>query len=354
MMINLDYNATTPLLPVVREAMECVPQGNSHSAHMAGIKAKLAEKKAEEQVKHLLGTSKGRIVWTSSGSEANRLTIQGLCKYRWGDLVTTGIEHKSIDDLWRAYGNAVWPRQSGLVYHKDFERYVGDHVKLVSMMLVNNETGLLMPVDKLKLKFPNTLIHTDAVQALGKMNVHVDTLGVDLVSLSAHKIGGPKGIGALWIKDGVDINLPYLGTANTPGIVGFGVAAEQVHNMPNRRALYRENCNIFFRELIRQGAAPLWRGVGDLARLAPGTMSLYFKGVDADELMMCLSTEGVMISTGSACGGGRSHVLERMGLSDEEIDSTVRISPGMIYGEGELAEAAGIVARVAKELGHGS
>lgn len=353
-MINLDYNATTPLLPVVRKAMEECPQGNSHSPHMLGVKAKLAEKKAEKQVKTLLGTTSGRIIWTSSGTQANQLAIQGICEDRRGYLVTTGIEHKSIEDIWRRYGNAVWPRRSGLVYRKDMNRYVCNFTRLISMMLVNNETGMMQPVAKMKPQFPNVLVHTDAIQALGKMNVWVDTLGVDLVSISAHKIGGPKGVGALWVRDGVEIEVPYLGTANTPAIVGFGVAAEQIHNMPNRRSLYRENCQIFFREIIRAGASPIWRGSGDLDRLIPGTMSLYFQGIDAEDLMMELSTKGIMVSTGSACGGGRSYVLERMDLTEEEVKGTVRISLGLLYEEGELSEAAKVVAETAKELGHGS
>lgn len=351
-MINLDYNATAPTLPEVQRAMLQCPQGNSNSWHQLGRAAKLAEQKAESILMDHLGNPGGRIIWTSSGSHANSLAIHGLCKTSTS-LITSTIEHKSIDDIYWEYGFKI-DLAFGIMAIK---RYILNNAirlpSVVSIMLVNNETGMENILPSMKTIYPYMIFHTDAVQALGKMDVNPDALNVDVMSFSAHKIGGPKGMGALWVRDGIDINVPYLGTPNTPGIVGFGKAIEELGSIDTRRSLLGANSEIFFQELIQNKTTVLWFGKG--SPIVPGTMSLQFPGINGVELAMILESEGVIVSTGAACGSkDYSKVLIGSGLSKKQALSTIRVSLSVFHTETELKEAAKIVAKISKELKNGS
>lgn len=354
-MINLDHNATTPTLVSVQKAMLECPQGNSHSVHKLGRDAKLAEKKAETILLEHLGNPCGRIVWTSSGSEANRIALEGLCASRANSLITSNIEHKSIDSVCYKYGRSINCLTIGLVPIEYFgaSQYSYPQPKVGSLMLVNNETGIIQDVKNICNYAPCLTLHTDAVQALGKMHINPDDLNVDLISLSAHKIGGPKGIGALWVRDEVDIDIPYLGTSNTPAIVGFGKAIEELGDIDNRKSLLEANSNIFFQELIQNTVSVSW--FCRESELIPGTMSLQFDGVNGVELAMLLESEGIIVSTGAACNDkDYSKVLTASGLTEREARSTIRVSLSISHTEQELKEAAKTVARISKELSNGS
>jgi len=224
-------------------------------------------------------------------------------------------------------------------------------------MMVNNETGIRYNIKQIanKAHKNNALFHTDAVQALGKLEIDVEELECDLITLSAHKIYGPKGIGCLWIKDGIDINIPYLGTPNVPAIVGFGEAVKKLDWKEYSKEL-EDKENHFVSELIRFKVDFKYKSkLLSKYSYIPGLMSIEFPNISNIDLMIELESKGIMISLGSACSKGKvsSRVLKNMGFSEEKIQSSVRISLGKHCSINDLTEAAYIIAETIKELKHG-
>ena len=360
--IYLDYNATTPLDPRVLEEM--VPYlagnyGNPSSIHSPGSVARAAVDSARERVSGCLGARPGEIVFTSGGSESNNFAIKGLAcalSDRGNHLVTTAVEHASCLEAFRflerrGFEVTYLPVDSfGRILPEQFQEAITGRTILVSCMYVNNETGVVSPIRDIGeiAREKGVVFHTDAVQALGKMEIDLAGLPVDMASFSAHKICGPKGAGALYLRKGVALE-PFVhgggqergkrsGTENVAAVCGFGYACELL-----RGELATENERLgglrdrLFEELSREIEDVYLNGHPE-ARVS-NTLNVGFPGTPGDSVVMNLDTAGVAVSTGSACSEGNvdpSHVLIAMGLEEREALCSVRFSFGRFTRSEEI------------------
>jgi cysteine desulfurase len=373
--IYLDYNATAPLRPEALDAVLAAlgSVGNASSMHHAGRDAATRVDAARRQLASLLNCSAGEIIFTSGATEANNLALRAA-HARGGVLVTTAVEHPAVLEVARAITQeapgalVILPVDGdGVVDFAKLDRALegaGERgVALVSVMLANNETGVLtdlQPVIKVA-HAAGAVVHTDATQYAGRLPIDLDELDVDLLSLSAHKFGGPQGVGALFVRRG--LSLPYnplligggqergwrAGTLNVAGIVGLGAAAEaarlKMHDEAARITALRDEL-----EAGLLARLPDCRINGaDVPRL-PGVISITFPGLPADAVLAAMP--GIAASDGSACASGApspSHVLLAMGRSREEADSTVRFSLGYATTDRDVEQAVeAVVGAVAK------
>jgi cysteine desulfurase NifS len=348
--IYLDNNATTPLDEGVKqtmiEFMECY--GNPSSIYAAGKEAHQAVETARRSVALLINSTARRITFTGGGSEANNLAIKGVAFANANGrnhIITTAIEHPSVLNTCRwleAHGFSVTylpPDKAGRVSPDDLKAAITAKTCLVSVMMANNETGTLQPIPELAAiaKVRGICFHSDGVQAAGKIPIDVGELGVDLLTMSAHKLHGPKGIGALFACKGVELS-PLItggkqeqglraGTENVMGICGFGKAAElaikhltDMHHVKEKR------------DRLEQGIRALIPGAkmnGHRDQRLPNTLSMTFPGMRGESLVLALDQRGIALSSGSACHAGMpepSHVLLAMGLSQEEAHCALRFS----------------------------
>jgi cysteine desulfurase len=344
----LDWNATAPLRPEAAAAMtEALARcGNPSSVHRFGRDARRALEAARAQVAALVGAPAAAIVFTSGGTEANQLALRGITGRR---LLISAIEHDSVR---QAAPAAIVPvTTQGVMDLAALERMLAADPRpaLVSLMLANNETGVVQPVaEAARLAHAHgALLHCDAVQAAGKLPLAMGRLGADLLTLSAHKLGGPQGVGALVAAP--EIALPALqtgggqergrrgGTENLPGIVGFAAACAAAAQEVDGYAGVAHLRDAAERRLT--AIAPEARVYGgDVARLA-NTLCLGLPGVPAATQVMALDLAGVMVSAGSACSSGkvrRSHVLDAMGVPPAEAESAIRISLGWSTGPADI------------------
>lgn len=371
--IYLDHNATTPLLPEALDAM--LPYlrgrfGNSSSQHAYGQTARKAVEHARGQVASLIGASPDEIVFTSGGTESNNLAVRGAAE-AYPDrrhLVTCNVEHSAIGVVctwleghgYRTTRVPVGP--NGRVRAEEAIAAIADHTLMVTMMHANNETGVLQPVAEIgkAARERGVLVHTDAAQSAGKVKVHVDELSVDLLSIAAHKLYGPKGIGALFIRKGTRL-APFAlggtherglrpGTENVPGIVGFGVACAAAV----RDAEWLE-------ELLGMMRTRLWERLraqvpglamnGDPEGRVPNTLNVRFPGVTGPALLA--AAPEVAASTSAACRDGAdvaSAVILAMGVPHEEALGSVRLSLGRSSTDAEIDRAADALAAAWKSL----
>ena len=367
-MIYLDHNATTPLDPEVRGVMDAAAGvfGNPSSVHAEGQRARRLVEEARDEVARLIEARPEEIVLTSGGTEANALAILGATAGREGRVVISGAEHPSVREAAaRLAGTASGAREVVVVDPEptgalDPDRVLaasGPGTALVSIMAANNEYGGLYPIAQLgaELRRRGILFHTDAVQAAGRLRIDVGAWGVDLLSLSAHKLYGPKGAGALYVRKGVTV-VPHTpgggqerrrraGTENTTAIAGFGVAARlavrRVDRDASAVAALRDRLES---ELV--GGVGGARVIGAEAPRLPNTSAIFFEGVSGEALLIRLDLEGVAVSTGSACSSGTlapSPALLSLGLSRDEARSVVRFSLGRGTTAEEIGRAAGIV-----------
>src|SRR5919108_419598 len=349
-----DHNATTPLHPTVWQAMRPFLAdvfGNPSSLHMEGLRARDAVEEARERVARLIGARAEEIIFTSGGTEADNLAILGgvlARSRRGGHVVTLQIEHPAVLGSCRALEaqgfrvTRLPPGSTGMTEADELANVLTDDTLLVTLMHANNEVGTIQSIQACAalVRARGILMHTDAVQSVGKIPTLVDDLGVDLLALSGHKIHGPKGIGALYVGRGTALD-PIVtggpqerglrgGTEHVAAIVGLGVAAQRAaahmsDEMPRVATL---------RDRLEQGilaTIPDVRVNGATAPRLPATTSVSFKGVDGQSLVVALDLKGVAASTGSACSSGSlepSHVLIAMGLADEWLRGAVRFSLG--------------------------
>lgn len=354
MSVYLDHNATTPVDPQVASALaQAMIErfGNPSSLHGEGQQARRALERAREQIAALLGARPDEVVLTGSGSEADNLAIIGAwlaSRGRLRRIVTTAIEHPAVlatCDHLAADGVEVVrvrPAANGVVDLLAVAEALGGEPALLSIMLANNDTGAIQPVAQVAqmAHAHGAIVHCDAVQAAGKMEVDVERLGVDLLSISAHKFYGPKGIGALYIRPGTRLS-PLLygggqerglrpGTEAVPLAVGFGVACElAAARLEDDARRMRELRDDFERRLAV--SVPEMQIHSQGAPRLPNTSSLSLRGIEGDSLVMALDLQDIAVSTGSAChssNGAPSHVLEAMGVSPEWSRGTVRFSLG--------------------------
>lgn len=350
--IYLDNSATTPVCPeAVQKAVETMTlyYGNPSSLHTMGVEAENILNQARVSIARCMGAAPEEITFTSGGTESNNIAVIGVAhalKRRGKRIVTTLSEHASIEgpfDQLEAEGFEVIrlrPSSNGSVTAEQIYEAVNPDTILVTMMLVNNETGAIQPVEAIKRAVTRSaapaLIHCDAVQAFCKVPIKVSKLGADLITVSSHKIHGPKGAGALYIRKGVRLLPLYSGggqekkirpgTEPVPAIAAFGEAARIAfdsfeQNMEQIRAL-RERCINKFKALPFEGIT-----VNSPLDGAPHILNISTGCIRSETMIHFLSELGIYVSGGSACSkGARSHVLSAMGLSDRQIDSALRIS----------------------------
>ena len=337
----LDWNATAPLRPEAAAAMaEALGhRGNPSSVHRFGRDARHALEAARAQVAALASAAPSEIVFTSGGTEANHLALRGLTDRR---ILVSAIEHESVRQA--APDAAIIPvTRAGIVDLDALDRLLASEKQpsLVSLMLANNETGIIQPVAEAAriAHARGALLHCDAVQAAGKLPLDRGRLGADLMTLSAHKLGGPPGVGALVVAGELPL-APLLtgggqergrraGTENLPGIVGFGAACESaLARLADYRAVgaLRDDAERRLGAIARDAAL-----YGDAVARLPNTLCIAMPGVAAATQVMALDLAGVMVSAGAACSSGkvrRSHVLDAMGVAAGEAECAIRISLG--------------------------
>jgi cysteine desulfurase len=378
-LIDLDHNATTPLDDRVLAAMLPIlrgPYANASSPHRLGRAARDAIEAARGQVAALVGADPGEVLFTSGGTEANNLAVKGVALAApKGRLLHSAIEHPCVLEPMKALAARGWPVEAmavdgeGRVDVAAFERQIkGGGVRLVSCMVANNETGVIQDVARLARLARaagapgQTVFHTDAVQAAGKMPVGFRDLGVDLMSVSSHKIHGPKGAGALIADHAVPLE-PLLhgggqerqlrgGTENVAAIVGFGAAAELARLELAARAAHARR----LRDRLqgRLAALPGITFFGARAERLPNTLQFAVPGVHSATLLGLLDKQGFAVSSGSACASGTdepSHVLLAMGVPAELALCAIRVSLGKDNTEAEVDAFAGALRELLAGLG---
>ena len=347
-----DNSATTKVYPVVKDIMIKVMEedyGNPSSLHMKGIEAERYIKKAAESIAKTLRCKPEEIIFTSGGTEANNLALIGtaLAKKRLGKhIISTTIEHASVSatlDFLKSQGyeiTLIGTDDKGIVNPQKVADAVREDTILVSCMMVNNEIGAIEPVAEIsaavKKKNPAVYMHVDAIQAYGKIPVFPSKTGADLISISGHKIHGPKGSGALYVKKGILIrpiiygggqgNGMRSGTENVPAVAGFGVAAEESFRDFDKKTDHIREVRDYLREKLTS-LPDVYDNSGD----APHIASFSFVGVRSEVMLHSLEERGIYTSSGSACSSHKraaSNVLTSIGLTKDRLESTLRFSIG--------------------------
>ena len=387
--IYLDYAASTPIDKKVLEAMMPYMRrhyGNPSSTHSFGQKTRAAIEQAREQVAHFLHCKADEVILTSGATEANNLAIQGILKTKnykpqtgKPHIVTTAIEHESVLEPCRSLEKEgivevtyVRPQRDGIVLVEDIKNAIKPNTVLVSVMYANSEIGTIQPVQEIgkaiaelkrntKQRYP--VFHIDAVQAANFLDCNVETLGADLLTLSGHKIYGPKGVGVLYRREGVGV-LPVLegggqemglrsGTENVAAIVGMGVAVE---NLENPRMMVT---NITIRQLRDKLIKAVLKRIpdsqltGSQEKRLENNAHFRFQGVEGRDIVIALDQKGIAVSTGSACSEKTqepSHVLLALGLEGKDALSSVRVSLGKQTKPEEIENAVKAIAQTVAQL----
>ena len=375
MHVYLDHNATTPLDPAVIETTVAVLRGefgNASSVHTFGQTAKSRLDVARAAVADLIGGRPQEIVFTSGGTEADNLALRGVAEAAGArrQIVASAIEHEAVLNTLKALGRRGWTTtllpvdDSGIVSPETLEAALSPATALVSIMHANNEIGTIQPIAELAAiaHAQGALFHTDAVQSIGKIPVDVERLGVDLLSLSAHKFNGPQGAGALWVRRGRRLvaattgggqeRRRRAGTENVSAIAGLGAAARIA-----RARLEAGQCDVAaLRDRLEAGILASVPGTavnGDPARRVPNTTNISFDRVEAESLLIALDLEGVAVSTGSACSSGTlepSHVLRAMGFPPHRTQNSIRFSLGLGNTTEQIDHVVDVMPRVVERL----
>ena len=369
--IYLDYNSTAPVRPEAMVAMiDCCKNicGNPSSLHHFGQQAKQAVDRARFQVARLLNAPPSQLIFTSGGTESNNMAIRGVAARSRGkkQLITCRSEHSSVLNVFKALAkddftiNYIPVDTNGLIDLAALDAVVNETTALVSVMLANNETGVIQPIKDIVeiVHAKGALLHVDAVQALGKIAVDVMDLGADLLSVSGHKIGAPKGVGALYVRIGCKIE-PLIfggnqesrrrsGTENVPGIVAFGKVCEIVTaNLNYEIEQLNKLGKLLEQSIVKNIPNAVINGAG--VRRIPNTINVSFLGNESDTLMMMLDMKGVAVSSGASCSAGSgepSHVLKSMGLSQGLLYSALRFSIGIDNTHEDILQAVDILHQV--------
>jgi cysteine desulfurase len=379
--IYLDYNATTPCDPRVVERM--LPffteiYGNpANGLHRQGRLAAQAVDEAREQVANFIGVNSEEIYFTSGATESNNLAIAGVANVpnigKRRRIITSCVEHKSVmlpckKLAQSGYEVVFLPVNSkGRVSTEDAEAAIDAQTLLVTIQAANNEIGTLQPIAEISeiAHHHGAIMHTDAAQLVGKMPVDLSNLDIDMLSMSAHKLYGPKGIGALYVHGGIrniHIEPVFLGggqegglrsgTTNVPAIVGFGEACRIAGEVQHQESIQIATLRDQLEHALRANISILKINGSQVQRL-PNTSSLTFPGIDADALL--LNLPNVMMGTGSACTSGAiepSHVLQAIGLSRDEVSSTIRTSLGRFTTENDIYKAGILIIEAYNRISH--
>jgi cysteine desulfurase len=352
--IYLDHNATTPVHPEVLEAMLPFYKegfGNASSIHSFGREAKVALEESREKVAKLLNTDPLEIYFTSGGTESDNLAVKGIAwanRKKGNHIITSKIEHHAILESCKylereGFEVTYLPVDKyGLVEPDELKKNIRKETILVSIMHANNEVGTIEPIPELSkiAKENGVYFHTDAVQSTGKIKIDVNSLGVDLLSLSAHKFYGPKGVGAIYITRGVRLTplahgghhekARRAGTENVPGIVGLAKALEIANRDMEKEDNRLKNLSERFFERITEKIPDVYLNGHPELRI-PNTLNLSFKGVEGESIILSLDLKGIAVASGSACTSGTlepSHVLSAMGVPPDLAQSSLRFSFG--------------------------
>ena len=366
--IYLDYNATTPHDPEVIAAMRPFLEtefGNPSSSHGYGVKPKEAVARARTRVARLLNCAPHEVIFTSGGTESNNHAIQGIAhayRNRGNHLITSKIEHPAVLEVFRHLGTEGFEttylpvNHEGMVSITDLEEAIRPETILITLMHANNEVGTILPIAEAAraARTRGIVFHTDAAQSVGKIATRVDQLGVDLLSIAGHKLYAPKGVGALYLREGIlpekfchgagqEMN-KRAGTENVLEIVGLGKACEVAHRDLQKHTAHMQRLrNRLHEGLIREMGEIRLNGHPD--RRLPNTLSLSFQGLQADGILEAIGSE-VAVSAGAACHSDSvevSHVLQAMGVPLSWAGGTLRFSVGRFTTEAEIDRAVAVV-----------
>jgi len=375
--VYLDHSATTPVDPRVANAMaRAVVEtfGNASSVHGFGQQARAAIDRARREVAALIGAKQNEIVFTSGGTEANNLAIRGLCEASSAHgrhIITSAIEHPSVSGVCTELEKRGWEISrlpvyaNGIVHVDDVARALRLDTVLITVMLANNEIGTIQPIseigslvrDKKQLWF-----HTDAVQAAGRLPLNIDELGCDLLTMSAHKLYAPKGIGALYVRRGVRLHGQNVGghqererragTENVPGIIAFGEAAKLAREELTSRSQHDRALRDKFESIVSERISDVVMN-GDREQRLAHLSNISFRFIEGEGLLINLDLEGVAVSTGSACSSGTlepSPVIRALGVDDELARGSIRFSFGKDNTEADVDYAVEALAHAVERL----
>ena len=370
--IYLDNSATTKIkTEVLNEMMPYLTTeyGNASSLYSIGRKAKKAIEKARKQVAELLNCNPHEIYFTGSGSESDNTALKGFAyanKEKGNHIITSKIEHPAILETCKTLERQGFEvsyinvNENGIIDVEELRKSIKTNTILISVMTANNEVGTVQPIEEMaKIAHDNNIVfHTDAVQAIGNVQIDVEKMKIDMLSLSSHKINGPKGVGALYIKNGIEVEKfingghqekdRRAGTENVAGIVGIGKAAE----------IARKNMETHIRNLSKirdyyikkvQKEIPNIRINGSMENRLPGNANISFKGINASELIFKLDERGICVSSGSACSSENtnpSHVLTAMNVPEVYLNSAIRTT----FGDNNTFEQVDYVVKILKRI----
>lgn len=381
-MIYLDYSATTPIKKEVFEAMREYLEnessggfGNPSSIYKIGQDAKYAINVARENVANLINCDEKELYFTGSGTESNNWVLNSICnekikRGKRGHIITSSIEHHAIHHTLKNLEKEgfkvsyIKVDKSGFISLDELKKEINDETILVSIMLANNEIGTIQNIKEVSniCKEKNVLLHTDAVQAVGNIKVDTKDLGVDFMSMSAHKIYGPKGVGALFVKRGINLS-PFIfggaqeknkraGTENVAGIVGFGKAAELANKNLDTHIEKLTKLRDYFIDKVLTEIPDVYLN-GDQEKRLPGNANITFKFIEGEAILLMLDMKGICVSTGSACSSASlepSHVLVALGNPIEEIHGSVRFTVGDFTTKEEIDEVIVELKKVIQKL----
>jgi cysteine desulfurase len=378
--VYLDNSATTPVDARVAAAMATAVTetfGNASSVHGFGQQARAAIDRARREVAAIIGAKPNEIVFTSGGTEANNLAIKGLCEIVQGrHIVTSAIEHPSVAGVCAELEKRGWEvsrlpvYENGIVRVEDVAAAIRPDTVLVSIMLANNEIGTIQPIAEIGsvVRERRTAgqrqlwLHTDAVQAAGRLSLNVDELGCDLLTMSGHKLYAPKGVGALYVRRGVRLHVQNVGghqererragTENLPGIVAFGEAAKLAREEIEQRSSHDRALRDRFENTVREKISDVVMN-GDREKRLGHLSNISFRFIEGEGLLINLDLEGVAVSTGSACSSGTlepSPVIRALGVNDELARGSIRFSFGKDNSETDVDYAVEVLTRAVERL----
>ena len=379
--VYLDHSATTPVDARVANAMaRAVVEtfGNASSVHGFGQQARAAIDRARREVAALIGAKQNEIVFTSGGTEANNLAIRGLCEASGAPgrhIITSAIEHPSVAGVCNELEKQGWEitrlpvYANGIVRIDDVARALRPDTIMITVMLANNEIGTVQPIGEIgalvreqRAAGQKLWLHTDAVQAAGRLRLNVDELGCDLLTMSAHKLYAPKGTGALYVRRGVRLHGQNVGghqererragTENVPGIVAFGEAAKLAREELSERSRHDRALRDRFEATVRNQIGDVVMN-GDRERRLDHLANISFRFIEGEGLLINLDLEGVAVSTGSACSSGTlepSPVIRALGVDDELARGSIRFSFGKDNTEADVDYAVEVLARSVERL----
>lgn len=374
--VYLDYSATTPVKEdVVKEMLPYYTKfyGNPSSLYDMGLEAKAGIDKARERVAKLINADSREIFFTSCGTEADNWVLEGASdalRRKGNHIITSRIEHHAIlhtCEYLEKHGFEITyldVDSEGFVHPETLEKAIRPETVLVSIMMVNNEIGTIQPIKELAAvaKKHGVLFHTDAVQGLGNVPIDVRDLGVDFLSMSAHKIYGPKGIGALYMRRGIRISTfmhggaqeskKRAGTENTAGIVGFGKAAEMAMEGLSEHIRHSIDLRNYFWEKIESSISGVQLN-GPKDRRHPGNLNISFDYIEGEAILLLLNGNGISVSTGSACSSkslAPSHVLDAIGVSITKMNGTIRFTVGDFTTREDIDYVVDVLIKVVERL----